>query len=70
MADVLSQITTCLNTEMVKSILNGITLGAAHRAEVYEPTIVKGDHDLEQEVRVATGCILVHMHVTDWAEAQ
>ena len=70
MAEVLSQITTCLNPDRVRSILDGITLGAAHRAEIYDPTIVEGDHDLDQEVCVAAGCMLVQMHMTDWAEAQ
>ena len=70
MADVLSQMTTCLDPDMVRSILDGITLGAAHWAEVYDPTVAEGDHDLEQDVHVAAGCILVQMHVTDWAEAQ
>ena len=70
MADVLSQINTCLNPDMVRSILDGITLGAAHWAEVHNPTIGKGDHDLEQEVCVAAGCVLVQMHVTDWTGAQ
>ena len=70
MADVLSWITTCPNPYTMRSILNGITLGAAHQAEVHNPTIAEGDHDLEQEVHVATGHVLVQMHVTDWAEAQ
>ena len=64
-ADVLSQITTHLNPDMVRSILDGITLGAAHWVEIYDPPYVEGDHDLEQEVCVATGCMLVQMHVTD-----
>ena len=41
-----------------------------HQAEVHDPTRVRGDHCLEQEVCVAAGCKLVQMHVTDWAEAQ
>ena len=69
MEDVLSWITTHLNPDTVKSIFNGITLGAAHRAEVHDPAVVEGDHDLEQEVCVAAGCISIQMHVTDWAEA-
>ena len=69
-ADVLSWITTCLNPEMVRSILDGITLGAACQAEVHEPTIAEGDHDLEQEVHVTAGHVSVQMHVTDWAEDQ
>ena len=37
-ADTLSQITTCLGPKAVQSILDGVTLGTAHRAE---------DHDLQ-----------------------
>ena len=42
-ADVLSQITTCLSPETVQSILDGVTLGATHRAECYDPAVVEGD---------------------------
>ena len=70
MADVLSQITTFLDPDMMRSILNGIILGAAHWAEVHNLTVAEGDNDLEQEAHVAAGCILVRMHMTDWAEAQ
>ena len=38
--------------------------------EDHEPTIIKGDLGLEQEVCVATGHALAQMHVTDWAKAQ
>ena len=69
-ADVLSQITTCLNPDMVRSVLDGITLGATQRAESHDPTVVEGDHGVEKEVHVATGWVLVQMHMTDWAEAQ
>ena len=34
------------------------------------PAIIKSDQQLEQEVWVATGQILVEMHVTNWAAAQ
>ena len=70
MADVLSWITTHLIPDTVRSVLNGISLGAAHWAEGHDPTVAGGDNDLEQEVHVATWCILFQMHVTDWAEAQ
>ena len=63
--DVLSWVTTCLHPDMVRSILKGVTLGAAHQTKVHDPTIVKGDHGLEKEVHVATGHMLVQMHVTD-----
>ena len=70
MADVLSWITTCLNPDTVRSMLDGITLGAVHQAEVHNPAVAEGDHALEQEVCAATGHVSVQMNVTDWAEAQ
>ena len=68
--DVLSWITTCLDLDTVKSVLDGITLGAAQRAECHDPAVFKGDHGVEKEVCVAAGQVWVQMHVTDWAEAQ
>ena len=44
-------------------------MGSANQAEVHDPTVVEGDHCLEQEVHVTAGCMLVQMHVTDWTEA-
>ena len=70
MADVLSQITTCLGLEAVQYILDGVTIGATQRAEGDDPAIVDGDHEIEKEVCVATGEVLVEMHVTNWAAAQ
>ena len=55
---------------MVRCILDGVAIGAAHQAEVQDPTVVKGDLSLEKEVHVATDCMLVQMHVMNWAEAQ
>ena len=54
-ADVLSQITTCLNPEAIRSILDGVTLWATHRVEGYDPAVVEGDHGMENEVCVAAG---------------
>ena len=68
-ADVLSQVTTHLNPETVKSILNGVTFGMAHQAKIHNPAVVEGNQHLEQEVYVTAGYPLVEMHVTDWAEA-
>ena len=70
MADVLSQITTCLSPEAVQSILDGVVLGATHRAEGYGPAVVKVNHAIEKEVHIATGQVLVEMHLTVWAKAQ
>ena len=54
-ADALSQITTHLSPKTVQSILDGVTLGMAHRAEGHDPSVVEGDHDIEKEVQGATG---------------
>ena len=54
----------------MQSILNGISLGAAHRVEGHDPTVVEGDSDLEEEVCVATGQVLVEMQLMDWAKTQ
>ena len=54
-ADMLSQITTRLGPEAMQSILDGVTLGAAQRAEGDDPAMVTGDHKIEKEVCVATG---------------
>ena len=70
MADALNQVTAHLDSDMVKSILNGVTLGSVHQAKVHDPTMVEGDHNMEQEVHVTAGCALAQMHVTDWVEVQ
>ena len=54
-ADTLSRVTTHLNLEAVQSVLDGVTLGMAHRAEGYNPSVVEGDHSVEREVHVAAG---------------
>ena len=41
-----------------------------HQAKVHDPTVVEGDHCLEQGIHVAAGHTLIQMHVSDWAEAQ
>ena len=39
--DVLSQVTTQLDPDMVRSILNRVALGAVHGAKVHNPAVVK-----------------------------
>ena len=34
------------------------------------PAVIKNEQLLERKVRVATGRVLVEMHVTDWTKAQ
>ena len=70
MADVLSQVTTQLDPDMVKSILDGVALEVVHWVEPHDPTVVESDHHLKQEVCVASGHAQVQMNVMDWAKAQ
>ena len=46
--DAVSLITTRLSPKAVQSILDGVTLGMAHRAEGHDPSMVEGDHDIEK----------------------
>ena len=69
-ADALNQVTAHLRPEAVQAILDGATVGTSQRAERENPAIIEGDQQLEKEVQVATGWVLVEMHVTDWAVAQ
>ena len=68
-ADVLTPITTHLSLEAIQSVLDGVALVAAHRAEGYDPAMVEGYHGIEKELHVAAGQV-VGMHVTDWAKTQ
>ena len=70
MADALSQITTRLESEAVQGIFDGATMGTSQRAEGENIAIIKSDQQLEKEVWVAAGQVLVEMHVTNWAVAQ
>ena len=59
-----------LELEAVQAVLDGATVGTSQRAERQNPAIIESDQQLEQEVWVAAGQVLVEMHVTDWAAAQ
>ena len=52
----------------MQSILDGVSLGATHRVEGYDPAVVEGNYSLEKEVCVTAGQVLVEMHMTDWAK--
>ena len=47
-ADMLSQITTCLILEVMQSVLDVVSLGATHRVEGHDPAVVEGDYGLER----------------------
>ena len=68
-AEALSRVTTHLGLEAVQAILDGATMGASQRVEGEDPAIIEGDKQMEKEVWVTTGQVLVEMHVTNWAVA-
>ena len=70
MVDALSQVTTRLEPEAVQVILDGATMGASQRVEGENPAIIESDQQLEKEVWVTAGWVLVEMHVTNWAASQ
>ena len=70
MADALSWVMAHLGLEAVQAVLDGATMGTSQRAERENPAIIEGDQQLEKEVWVTAGQVLVEMHVTDWAAAQ
>ena len=53
--DALSQVTTQLNPDMVRSILDGIALGAAHWAEVHDPAVVERGPSTECSIGLTDG---------------
>ena len=55
MADVLSQITSCLGPEAIQAVLDGAMIGASQRAEGEDLAVIEGDQQKEKEIRVATG---------------
>ena len=73
--DYLSQVTLKLDAEIVKSILDGVTVGMTERADAQDPALAKADEDIHKPVqetavlaRAAQTCI--DLHVTDWVTTQ
>ena len=54
-ADILSWVTTQLNPETIKSILDGVTLGMMHWAKVHNPAVVERRLNIECSVGFAEG---------------
>ena len=69
-ADALSQVTTHLELEAVQAILDGATVGVSQRVERENPAVIENDQQLEKEVQITAGQVLVEMHVTNWAATQ
>ena len=59
----------------MKSILDGVTVGTARRANAYDWTVAKADERIHQQVEETAvqehaTHTLVNLHVTDWDAAQ
>ena len=59
MEDTLSWLKTHLEPEAVQAILDVATMGTSQRAEGENPAIIESDQQLEKEVQVAAGQVLV-----------
>ena len=73
-ADVLSQVSLRLHTETVRSILDGVTMGSAGRADAHDPVVAKQMKRYIGRSRKLPSklepCMCVNLHMTDWVAAQ
>ena len=75
LTDALSHVVLKLNAEAVKSILDGVTVGTAGRADAHDPMVAKADKRIHQQVEeTAVQGHATHMHVNlhvmDWVAVQ
>ena len=49
-ADALSHVTSKLNTEAVKCILDGVTIGTMGRADAHDPMVAEADERIHKQV--------------------
>ena len=49
--DTLSWVTSKLNTEIMKSILDGVTVGMTKRTDDQDPVVAKTDEDIHKPVQ-------------------
>ena len=71
----LNHVTSKLNAETVKSILDSITVGTAGRADAHDLTVAEADKGIHQQVKETavqawTAHAHVNFHVMDWIAAQ
>ena len=74
-ADALSWVTSRLDVETVKSILNGVTVGLTGRAGAHDPVAAETDKEIHKQVweaavhaRATHACVILHL--TDWVATQ
>ena len=70
-ADALNHVTSKLEAEVVKSILDGVTTGTIGRADTHDPTVAEANERIhkrveETAIQVRTTHMHVNLHVMDW----
>ena len=50
-ADALSQVTTKLDAETMKSIMDGVTMGTIRRADAHDPAVAEVDEEIHKQVQ-------------------
>ena len=73
-ADALSCVVSKLNSEAVKSILDGVTIGTAGRTDTYDLMVAGADERIHKQVEETTvqawtTHTCVNLHVMDWVAA-
>ena len=71
--DALSQVTSKLDAETVKSILDGVGVRTTDRANAHDPVVTKADEEickLVQETATLTQATCIDLCVIDWVTAQ
>ena len=74
-ADAPSWVTSKLDTEILKCILDGVTVGTTKRADAQDPVVANGDEDIHKPVQetvilTKAGQTCIVLHVTDWVTTQ
>ena len=64
-ADVLSHVASKLDTEILKSILDRVTIGTVGRADAHDLVVVEANERIQKQVEeTAVQARAAHMHVT------
>ena len=72
-ANVLHHITSKLDAEVVKSILDSVAVGTTEWADAYDPSVAQSDEEIHKpskETVIVAWAVCVDLHVTDRVTAQ
>ena len=74
-ADALSHVASELDAEVVKSILDGVTIETIGRSDAHDPVVPEVNEEIHKQVeetpvQVKAAHMHINLHVTDWVAAQ